>query len=350
MSQVISFKCPSCGGYLIFDPAKQRFQCPYCGGSFAENELKEQSEQRQQAAEQARSAEPNSELRSYHCQMCGAEIVTDTTTAATRCYYCHSPVVLNDRLTDEFRPDGVIPFKLDKKAAEAEFKSFISKKRFVQPDFFSQAQMEDFAGVYYPYWSCDISGEGSFDGEGTNVSIRNGAKETVTITRIFAVHREGRLTFRQMIRKALTKADGKLSDGIHPYQMEDVKPYKSGYLSGFLAEKRDIEQDAAKQSMVTEAKGYAERMFTSVENPYNTLTGHAKFEPDSVKTKYLLLPAWVLTYKHRADGEPYYYMMNGQTGRICGKLPINKGKLYAVGALIGGIVFGLLCLGGAILW
>ena len=229
MSQVISFKCPSCGGYLVFDPVKQRFQCPYCGGSFAENELKEQSEQRQQAAEQARSAEPNSELRSYHCQMCGAEIVTDTTTAATRCYYCHSPVVLNDRLTDEFRPDGVIPFKLDKKAAEAEFKSFISKKRFVQPDFFSQAQMEDFSGVYYPYWSCDISGEGSFDGEGTNVSIRNGAKETVTITRIFAVHREGRLTFRQMIRKALTKADGKLSDGIHPYQMEDVKPYESGY-------------------------------------------------------------------------------------------------------------------------
>lgn len=45
MSQVISFKCPSCGGYLVFDPVKQRFQCPYCGGSFAENELKEQSEQ-----------------------------------------------------------------------------------------------------------------------------------------------------------------------------------------------------------------------------------------------------------------------------------------------------------------
>ena len=37
MSQVISFKCPSCGGYLVFDPAKQRFQCPYCGGSFEEN-------------------------------------------------------------------------------------------------------------------------------------------------------------------------------------------------------------------------------------------------------------------------------------------------------------------------
>ena len=58
MSQVISFKCPSCGGYLVFDPAKQRFQCPYCGGSFAENELKEQSEQRQQTAEQAAVRSP----------------------------------------------------------------------------------------------------------------------------------------------------------------------------------------------------------------------------------------------------------------------------------------------------
>ena len=64
MSQVISFKCPSCGGYLVFDPAKQRFQCPYCGGSFAEKELKEQSGQRQQAAGQGRSAEAHSARRS----------------------------------------------------------------------------------------------------------------------------------------------------------------------------------------------------------------------------------------------------------------------------------------------
>ena len=113
MSQVISFKCPSCGGYLVFDPVKQRFQCPYCGGSFAENELKEQSEQRQQAAEQARSAEPNSELRSYHCQMCGAEIVTDTTTAATRCsgvstFSVRTPKNKKQRFTSDAESPGLL--------------------------------------------------------------------------------------------------------------------------------------------------------------------------------------------------------------------------------------------------
>ncbi len=352
MSQVMTFKCPSCGGYLVFDPGKQKFQCPYCGGEYDEGELKEPSHQRKQTAEKARQTEKSASagMRSYHCSMCGAEIVTDATTAATRCYYCHSPVVLNDRLSDEFSPDGVIPFKLDKKAAEAQFKAFIKKKKFVKRDFFSQAQMEDFSGVYYPYWSCDIAGEGSFDGEGTRVSVTNTPRETVTVTRYFSVHREGRLSFRQMIRKALNKADRQLSDGIHPYVFEDVKPYEAGYLSGFLAEKRDVPREDAESSLVQEANSYAERMFTSVDNNFNTLHGHASFTPDQVKMKYLLLPAWVLTYKHHADGETYYYMMNGQTGRVCGKLPLNKVKLTIVGALLGIAVFALLCIGGAYLW
>ena len=43
MNQTATFKCPSCGGYLEYDPAGQRFLCPYCGASFNEEELREQS-------------------------------------------------------------------------------------------------------------------------------------------------------------------------------------------------------------------------------------------------------------------------------------------------------------------
>ncbi len=35
----------------------------------------------------------------YICPSCGAEVVTDATTAATFCYYCHNPVVLSEKLT-----------------------------------------------------------------------------------------------------------------------------------------------------------------------------------------------------------------------------------------------------------
>ena len=198
MSQVISFKCPSCGGYLVFDPVKQRFQCPYCGGSFAENELKEQSEQRQQAAEQARSAEPNSELRSYHCQMCGAEIVTDATTAATRCYYCHSPVVLNDRLTDEFRPDGVIPFKLDKKAAIAQLTRYYKGKAFLPKAFKSQNHIAELQGVYVPFWLYDAEADARGSYEGLTTESHREGDYMVTTTQHYDVRREGSAAFAKV--------------------------------------------------------------------------------------------------------------------------------------------------------
>ncbi len=43
--------------------------------------------------------------------------------------------------------------------------------------------------------------------------------------------------------------------------------------------------------------------------------------------QYALLPVWTLTYKERQGGKIYYFAMNGQTGKVCGELPVDKGKL-----------------------
>jgi len=147
----------------------------------------------------------------------------------------------------------------------------------------------------------------------------------------------------------LMKADGKLADGIHPYDVSGIKPYASGYLSGFLAEKRDVPEANAKQEMIGEATGYASEMMKQ-KHSFNSLSGNTKFQPDNVKMKYVLLPAWVLTWKGGKDGAPYYYMMNGQTGRVCGKLPIDKKSLLAAALGVGLAVFLLLCGGSAFIW
>lgn len=352
MSNVMTFKCPCCGGYLEFEPSLQKFKCLYCSQVLSEEDLREQSEARQAEAEAAQTEEFSSSgehLRTYQCKMCGAEIVTDETTAATRCYFCHSPVVLHDRLDDEFRPDGVIPFQLDKAEAEKQFLDYISKKKFLDRNFFNRAQLEMFSGVYYPWWFTDIEGKAGFDGEGTRSSVATTPNHIVTTTRVFRVHREGRLTFRNLARKALVKADGKLSDGIHPYDLSGVKDYASGYLSGFLAEKRDISEAAARKETLGEASGYAAAMMKQ-NHAFNTLSGETTFTATSVKSRYVLLPTWVLTYKGDKDGAPYYYMMNGQTGKVCGRLPIDRKRVLATALGVGLLVFLLLCGGGAFIW
>lgn len=346
MSQTATFKCPSCGGYLEFDPEGQRFLCPYCSASFNDDEIRQQSQAKEAAAEEA---VPTGSLRSYHCQMCGAEIVTDDTTAATRCYYCHHPVVLTDRLTDEFKPDGVIPFQLNRKEAEEKFRQFVKSKRFIDHEFFTPQQLENFSGVYYPYWFADVEGEASFTGQGTKVDVASTPKKTVTTTRYYAVQREGRLSFRSMVRKALSKADRKLSDGIHPYNTDEMKPFAMGYLSGFLAEKRDVEADEVKQDVLQEAQGYASSMMSD-RSGFNSLRGDTSFRTTAARMKYVLLPTWVLTYKSDKPGDTYYYMMNAQTGAVCGKLPLKKGKLLLWSLLAGGLVCAILCVGGAVIW
>ncbi len=353
MSGTFTFKCPSCGAYLEFDPGQQKFVCPYCLKKLTREELeslREDSAKGQpQPAPQSASQSMESPLRSYHCQSCGAEIVTSATTAATRCYYCHSPVVLSDRLDGDFRPDGVLPFKLTRDEAMRQFEAFIRRKHFVDRRFFSRDQLETFSGVYYPFWMGDLEGDASLSGEGTRVSVITSRRETVTTTRYFRVQRQGHLRFRAMMRKALSTCDRQLSDGIHPFKTEEIQPFEPGYLSGFLAEKRDVDKEGAQREMKDEASMYAEVMMKS-NHTYNSLRGETSFQVTNTKMRYVLLPAWVLTYKSDKPGATYYYMMNGQTGQVCGKLPISMARLAAWAGGIGAAVAGLLCMGGALLW
>lgn len=98
----------------------------------------------------------------YTCPSCGAEIVTDETTAATFCYYCHNPVILSGRLSGEFHPDYVIPFAMEKKRAVEIFEQWMKKKRFVPKAFYSEDQIEKISGVYFPYMLYSCRAEGSW--------------------------------------------------------------------------------------------------------------------------------------------------------------------------------------------
>lgn len=342
MSQAHTLKCPACGAYLVYEPEKDKLVCPFCEAEFT-----------QEQAEASWNAEPaapaQGHTHEYHCASCGAELVTDDTTAATFCYYCHNPVTLMDRVSDDFHPDGMIPFAIDREGAVARFKTYLSKKWFVRREFFSQGSLEKLSGVFYPYWMGELSGEGDYQGEGTQVSVASTPKYDIITTRYYDIHRSGKIQYRQMMRKALEKCDRKLSDGVHPYRFNALRPFSTALLSGYLAHKRDVSRETAQTDMEQEAQENVKRVMTQGLH-YDTLHGSATFRTTEANLRYLLLPAWVLTFRNRQEDAAYYYMMNGQTGNVCGKLPIHWGKLLAVAALAGAAVCGLLCLGGALLW
>ncbi len=367
---VISYKCPNCDGELIFDPKTQKYKCEYCFSLFEQAELdamhpatqEEQAEgandgfsAEDAAADSAQNAEGVQESSDrpegdegvvYTCPSCGAEIVTDATTAATFCYYCHNPVVLGGRLSGENMPDKIIPFAIDKKEAEKKFLDYVNSKKFIPRAFFNKKQIEKFSGVYFPYWVYNTSMKGRMTADAQKVRVWRKGDTEFTETRFFEVEREGNIDLKDMTENALKKANHVLADGVMPYRMEEAKSFNFGFLSGFLAEKKDIEQTEVSGNFQAEAKEYATKMLRETIDGYSSVhSKHTSFSMADEEYAYTLLPVWTITYPGK-NGKTYYYSMNGQTGKICGELPVDYKKVGLTALIAGVAVFVLGILGG----
>ena len=98
-------RCPSCNAPITFKPHLGKFKCDYCDSEFVAEQLK--------TVEDATVPEDklNVEYVSYNCPDCGAQIIADETTSATFCVYCGNTAILKSKLSGQFKPDLIIPFK-----------------------------------------------------------------------------------------------------------------------------------------------------------------------------------------------------------------------------------------------
>ena len=71
-------------------------------------------------------------IRVYACQSCGGEIVADANTGATSCPFCGNRVVMKGQFAGDLKPDYIIPFKKDKKAAKAAYFNHLKGKNTFQ--------------------------------------------------------------------------------------------------------------------------------------------------------------------------------------------------------------------------
>ncbi len=351
----ITFKCPNCGGGLQFDPASQKYKCEYCLSVFTQEELEKLQPDGagdQSVPEAETGAQPGRPNGAgaviYTCPSCGAEIVTDETTAATFCFYCHNPVVLQGRLDGAYEPDYVLPFEVDRAKAREIFLGWLKKKRFVPKSFYSEEQIEKMTGVYFPYWMYSCQVDGHLEAIGTR-QTRTWVQGSTRYTenKKYNVVRNGQMNVDRVTRNALKKADRKLAEGVMPYEMRKIKPFSMGYLSGFVAEKRDIEHAEYDQEVEEEVRSYAVSNLASCVDGYSNLQVQSKqIDLKNARWDYALMPVWTLTYKDGASGQIYYFACNGQTGKVCGKLPIDKVKLGIFFAEIFAPLFAVLMIVG----
>jgi DNA-directed RNA polymerase subunit RPC12/RpoP len=328
------YKCPCCGGAITFDSTIQKMKCPYCDTEFELDALKEYDK----GMEQQSSEELNWEtaaggewqegetegLLTYVCKSCGGEIIGDQQTGATACPYCGNPVVIKGQFSGDLKPDCIIPFKLDKKAAKAGLMKHISGKRLLPKIFKDQNHIDEIKGIYVPFWLFDADVEANIRYNATTVRHWSDNDYDYTETSFYLIHRGGNVGFERVPVDGSSKMADDMMESIEPYQFSDAVEFQTAYLAGYLADRYDV---MAEQSV----ERANERVKRSTEQAFEeTVRGYATVQPESSDirlkngvAKYALYPVWILNTTW--NGEKYTFAMNGQTGKFVGDLPVDRG-------------------------
>ncbi|MBQ6550479.1 MAG: hypothetical protein IJL78_03635 [Lachnospiraceae bacterium] len=347
-----TYKCPGCGASLIYAGGTEDLKCPHCDRTVPVSEIAEQNNEAEVLA--AGRAEDESRdnagtnVREFQCPSCGAALVTTDHTSATQCAFCGAPTLIESRLTGEFKPGKILPFRFDKAQAQENFKNWKGTGKLTPSSFKSAAVMDKVTGVYVPYWLYSYSCEADIFAEGTRTRIMEGQKERVIMTDHFNVQRTSSAQYRGLPYEASTKIPEETMAVLEPFDYDKLTDFSFPYLAGFQAEKyhfpasemQERAREAVRQDLINAAVADIDG-YESV----SLLNANVRFLQE--QADYALLPVWTLNYEYMGKNYPLY--MNGQSGEIDGELPTSKFKLFLRFAIAFLICFGLAFLFGRIL-
>jgi hypothetical protein len=231
------------------------------------------------------------------------------------------------QFTGGLKPDYVIPFRLDKNAAVEALKKYYKGKKFLPKSFADINHIAEIKGVYVPFWLYDGVTDSAMRFRATIVHKRRQGNWEITDTDHYRVTREGRVVFEKVPVDGSSKMPDAHMDSVEPFNYADLAQFSSAYLPGFLAEKYDEDaQMCAKRAnaRITES---TERAFASTTKGYTTLKReYSNINLRQGDVKYALLPVWMLSTKWKDKN--FLFAMNGQTGKLIGDLPVDRGRYW----------------------
>jgi DNA-directed RNA polymerase subunit RPC12/RpoP len=337
MSDLKEYKCPACGGAIEFDSRSQKMKCPYCDTEFDLDTLKAYEEQlseeekrktastewKTNAGSQWQEGE-TAGMNVYTCKSCGGEIVADENTGASSCPYCGNPVIMTEKFSGALKPDLVIPFKLDKKAAKEAYYRHIKGRPLLPRVFRQENHIDEIKGVYVPFWLFDADVNADARYKATKIRVWSDKDYDYTETNYYSVFRSGNMSFASVPVDGSTKMADDLMESIEPFRIEEAVDFQTAYLAGYLADKYDVDARESTDRAQERMKISAQEVLRNTVKGYATVTQEStSLQVHGGEAKYALYPVWILNTTWK--GKKYLFAMNGQTGKMTGDLPIDNG-------------------------
>lgn len=347
-----SLQCSSCGAILHFAPGTHHLQCTYCG---AANEIVDTATgpitsfdyEDFIADEYGGAAAQIANIVS--CKNCGASTTLPPEVNSDNCAFCASPLVIKDAESRPIvKPHYILPFLVPQPEALKSFRAWLKGLWFAPSDLsrMVSGDARQFKGVYIPHWSYDTDTVSHYSGSRgeyyytTETYTENVNGQEVTRTREvrhtawYPASGTVSCEFDDLLVSASHSLPQQVANRLEPWRLDSLVHYNEQYVSGFRSELFQINAEqgfeTAKQLMdpvirktiIADIGGDEQRI-----NDYDTSYGN-------IALKYLLLPAWISTYKYR--DKIYHFTVNACTGEVVGERPYSAVKIAL--AVIAGII------------
>lgn len=322
------FKCNNCGGHMIYSPERRAMYCEHCDSV---------------------NTESVSESTSINmCPNCGAPVESGNYDSTAICEHCGVSIVFDERVSGQYTPHIIIPFKLGKLSIKERLKEHFKKNIFLPSTFLSNAYLEKMEGIYVPFWMYDYDANYDFEATGTKVRRWVSGNTEYTETSIYKIQRNMDIDFDLIPADASIKMDDGTMDLVEPYDFAAIEEFKVKYMAGFDGEMYNYTAEEMEYRAKDKAAMYADRLVRE------TISGYTNVRPEKKalnlvpqRVNYALLPVWRYIYQY--EGKSYEFYINGQTGKIVGEPPMSKIKMigysfsfFTIMSLIAGFGWALL--------
>ena len=314
----VTYKCPGCAGNLFYNTDLRKLSCKFCGSDYNPDVLDIlEAFDKSEHTEENDAAEDDGK-HEIVCGSCGATVITDENTASAICCFCGSPALSPRRLTKEFKPDYIIPFKVTKDKARELFLKWASENKYIPDDFTSEENINKLTGLYVPFWLVDCKCSADFYGTGY---VNEGSNRAV-----FALDRQVEFYVKRVPFDGSREISNRLMAAVEPFDYSEMVEYKDSYLPGFYAERYNQTPLELSEGVSNRMRNYAEETIKVLScGQYDEVTFNTGFSnATEFKHSYALLPVWFMNYNY--EGINYGFAINGQTGEACGDLPYSPRK------------------------
>ncbi|MGE5123975.1 MAG: hypothetical protein ACM3H7_05615, partial [Acidobacteriaceae bacterium] len=273
-------------------------------------------------------------LAQVTCEQCGAVILQSPGQTAGSCPYCGSSrIIATSALLEMVDPELIGPCKVDQQAVESKIKSWLNKGLLAPDNLANQRTDLQLHLAYYPFWIfngtleipwfCDVN-EGMADAPDWKAHTGS--------------HFE---MFKDIIIPGLRRFSAVDLVGMGPFDLNELVDFSPDYLAGYEALTYDLSlADAslrAREIVVRKVRTSLPEMVEMGHQKRNFSTGAGKWS--GLTYKLALLPIYIGNYHFQ--GKPFRLLVNGQTGRVSGKKPVDNLKI-ALFSIAGIVALGII--------